>query len=202
MDDLTHRLTIAVASRPHPNEDVNGDGWAVHWNGSSCRISLIDGLGHGPDAALASDRARDTLDANPTLAPAEAIRRCHDALAGTRGAAMAVAQVCLSSQSMTHSAIGNVETQLWNGHRVKRQIAHRGIVGRMLPRVREEIVALDVPDWLLLIYSDGIRERFDLESLPTFIQRDAQALADHILRDWSRATDDATVVVVMPRQES
>lgn len=199
MDDPTHHLTIAVASRPHPNEDINGDGWRVDWNGPSCRVTVIDGLGHGPEAAHATDRARDTLNANPSLSPAAAIHHCHDALVGTRGAAMAVATVCSPAGTMTHSAIGNVEAQCWNGQRVKRFIAHRGIVGRALSRAREETIELNAPDWLLLIYSDGIRERFDLESLPAFIQRDAQALADHILRDWSRATDDATVIVVMPR---
>jgi serine phosphatase RsbU (regulator of sigma subunit) len=202
MDDPTHSLTIAVATRPHPNYDENGDGWAIHWNEAGCRIALIDGLGHGPDAAYASDRARDVLDAHPNLAPDETIRRCHDVLHGTRGAAMAVAQISLAAQTITHSAIGNVESQFWNGHRVRRQIAHRGIVGRMLPRVRKEIISLETPDWLMMIYSDGIRERFDLESLPEFIQRDAQPLADHILRDWSRPTDDATVVIVMPRPSS
>ena len=202
MDDPTHHVTIAVASRPHPNEVINGDGWSVHWNGPSCRITVIDGLGHGPEAALATERARDTLDANPSLSSAAAIHRCHDTLVGTRGAAMAVATICSPARTMTHSAIGNVEAQLWNGQRVKRLIAHRGIVGRILSRAREEVIDLTEPDWLLLIYSDGIRERFDLELLPEFIQRDAQALADVILRDWSRATDDAIVVVVMPRHDS
>jgi serine phosphatase RsbU (regulator of sigma subunit) len=202
MDDAIHHVTIAVASRPHPNEDISGDGWSVHWNGPNCRITVIDGLGHGPEAAQATERARDTLDANPSLAPAATIHCCHDALVGTRGAAIAVASVSLPARTVTHSAIGNVEAQCWTGQRVKRLIAHRGIVGRTLSRAREEEIALTTPDWLLLMYSDGIRERFDLEAFPAFIQRDAQALADHILRDWSRATDDATVVVVMSRHDS
>ena len=202
MDDPTHHLTIAVASRPHPNEDISGDGWSVHWDGPNCRITVIDGLGHGPEAAHATDRARHTLDTNPSLSPALTIHRCHDALVGTRGAAMAVVTFSLPARTMTHSAIGNVEAQCWTGQRVKRLIAHRGIVGRTLSRAREEAIELTAPDWLLLMYSDGIRERFDLESLPAFTRRDAQALADHILGDWSRATDDATVVVVMPRYDS
>lgn len=48
-------IQIGVAERPHPAETVNGDAYAVHWTGSgrdmTCRITVIDGLGHGPEAA-------------------------------------------------------------------------------------------------------------------------------------------------------
>ena len=199
MDDPKWSLTIAVSERPYPGFPVNGDGWAAHWSGDACRIAVIDGLGHGPDAATASNLARDTLAAHPDLSAGDAIARCHDELTGTRGAAIAIARVSLSSRILTYSAVGNVEAQFWNGQRVQRPIAYRGIVGRALPRPREQEIPLTNPDWMLLLCSDGIRQRFDLESIDEFKQRDAQALADRILHDWGRPTDDAIVLVAMPR---
>jgi len=199
MGDEPHHLIVAVAARPHPNEEISGDGWAVHWHQNACRIALIDGLGHGPDAAAAADRARSVLDASPAMPPVEAIRQCHDALGATRGAAMAVVTIDAQSPAYQYSAVGNVEAQFWNGERIRRPITHRGIVGRSLPTVRGESVSIDATDWVFLLYSDGIRDRFALETMPEFVERDAQALADRILCDWSRDTDDATVIVVMPR---
>jgi hypothetical protein len=199
MDDSQSPLIVAIASRPYQHLAVNGDQPSVQWSDEACTVAVIDGLGHGPDAAHAAYLAIESLAAQPGLPPGEAIIRCHTALSGSRGAAMAVARVELVSGRMTFAAVGNVEAQFWNGTRVKRPIAQRGIVGGTLPRIREQEMSLDVPDWLLLLYSDGIRQRFTLEHLPEFIVRDAQALADHILNDWSRQTDDATIVVVMPR---
>jgi len=47
-------LVVAGVSRPYPGETVNGDAWAVHRHGGAGRIALVDGLGHGPEAAVAA----------------------------------------------------------------------------------------------------------------------------------------------------
>lgn len=112
---------------------------------------------------------------------------------------MAVARVDLGAGQLTFAGVGNVEAQFWNGTRVQRPIAQRGIVGATLPSIREQVIELNDAGWLLLMFSDGIHQRFDLELLPEFVARDAQTLADRILSDWSRETDDATVLVLMPR---
>jgi len=52
-----HPILIGIAERPYPGETVSGDAYAVHWVGDACRIAVIDGLGHGPEAAKASASA-------------------------------------------------------------------------------------------------------------------------------------------------
>ena len=86
-------LIIAAAGRPRLGETVSGDHWAVDWDGFACRVAVIDGLGHGPEAAQAAEAAVATLAAHPELPPDEALRRCHVALKGTRGAAISIARV-------------------------------------------------------------------------------------------------------------
>jgi hypothetical protein len=72
----------------------------------------------------------------------------------------------------------------------------RGIVGSVLPRVRPVEMAL-APNWLLLMHTDGIKRRFDaqaqFEATPG-----GESLAQAILKEWGRATDDATVLVAQP----
>jgi serine/threonine protein phosphatase PrpC len=187
-------LIVAAATRPYPGETANGDAWTVQWHDGVCRIAVIDGLGHGPQAAAAAQRAVETLVAQPHLGPAVALQTCHRALAGSRGAAMAVVAVEPGAARLTFAGVGNVEAQLWDGETPQRPVSYRGIVGSALPTIREFQLAL-APDGLLLLHTDGISARFDASRLPEFAHRQPQTLADAILARAARPTDDATIVV-------
>jgi len=187
-------IHTAGASRPYPGEAANGDAWTVTWDGETCRITVIDALGHGPEAAAVAQRAHVAVEAEPQLDALETLRLCQAVLSGTRGAAVSVATVVPAQGQLTYAGIGNVEAQVWHGAGRVRPICYRGIVGVTQQRVRAEPVAL-VPPWVLVMYTDGIRARFNLDDYPAAHRMAPQALADAILAAWARPTDDATVVV-------
>jgi serine phosphatase RsbU (regulator of sigma subunit) len=188
-------LAIAAAARPYPGETVNGDAWQLDWFEGACRIAVIDGLGHGPQAALAADAARASLSARLDLSPVDALRACHVALAGTRGAAMSIATVDAAAAQLTFAGVGNVEGHLLQHGKQQRLVAHRGIVGAAFPNVRA--LVFDLPaEWLLVLHTDGISARFQIEDLPPELHTHPQRLADGLLGGWSRAGDDATIVVI------
>jgi serine phosphatase RsbU (regulator of sigma subunit) len=193
-------VTVAAASRPHPLETLNGDAWAVDWHGGACRIAVVDGLGHGPRAAAASAAATAALAARPDLEPAEALRACHRALAGTRGAAVSIARIDVARSRLTYVGVGNVEARFWHGQHQTRPIAYRGIVGATLPSIRTFDFDLG-RDWVLLIHTDGVSPRFHLDTSPVLDLADGpRSLAEMVLRDWGRLSDDATVVVACPAE--
>ena len=192
-----HPVRVAAVSRPYPGETANGDAWRVDWHDGTCRIAVIDGLGHGVDAARAADAALDLLAARPDLAPDEGLRACHRALGSTRGAAMLVARIDLSNRELVYAGVGNVDAHLWQDGRQQRLVAYRGIVGTATPTIRPFSVPLN-EEWLLLIHTDGVRARFEVDTLPTAVRDDPQRLAESILLDWGRQSDDATVVVAAP----
>jgi serine phosphatase RsbU (regulator of sigma subunit) len=192
-----HPIAIAVAARPYPGEPVSGDAWRVDWDGDACRVAVVDGLGHGPQAAAAAQAATADLAAHPGRDPAAAIQGCHEALKGTRGAALLVARIDVGGGVLTVAGVGNVEAQLWQNGRTHHLMCDRGIVGSVLPRVRPATVALE-PNWLLLVYTDGVRNRFDLGALAGTAP-DADGCAEALLAGWGRPTDDATVLVAQPR---
>ena len=187
-------ITIAAASRSYPGETANGDAWTVQWHGGICRIAVIDGLGHGPAAAAAAQRATDVLKAHPALAPGEAVHACHAALQRTRGAVMSLVGIDLDAGNLTYASVGNVEAQLWQSGQTQRLMASRGIVGVTLPTLRPFMVALE-RHWLLLLHTDGVSARFAVDSLPEFTSAAPDSLAMAVLAGWGRSTDDATVVV-------
>lgn len=189
------RLLIAAALRPHPTETVSGDAWTIDWQANGCRIAVIDGLGHGPGAALAALRAREVLAAVPVLGPAEAIRVCHEALHDTRGAVIGIVAIDFSTGRLSYAGIGNIEGRIISATRSERLLSARGIVGAMLPTIRPVEFALP-EEWTLVIHSDGVSERLDPDQIERFGTLDVQSIADVILARWGRATDDASVVVV------
>jgi serine phosphatase RsbU (regulator of sigma subunit) len=187
-------VAVAAASRPYPGEVANGDAWQVDWYGERCRISVIDGLGHGPDAARAASAARQALASAPELLPEAGLRVCHRALAGSRGAAVSVASIDPVAQELVFAGVGNVEGDLWHVGRRERLVSYRGIVGSVLPTLHSFSYRLQ-PAWLLVMHTDGIRARFTLETLPEPERAQPERIAEHLLATWARATDDATVVV-------
>jgi hypothetical protein len=191
-------LTIAAAARPYPREVVNGDAWTVQQRGGVQRITLIDGLGHGPTAAEAADTAVAALEGAPELTAVEALSLCHAVLAKTRGAAVSIADIDLEKRNITFVGIGNVEGILRSGGRDQHLVPLRGIAGSAAPRVRAFDFALS-EEWLLLMHSDGISSRVSLTDRDIPVDSEsARLLADDLLTQWGRERDDATLVIACP----
>ncbi len=194
-------VAIAVASRPYPGEEANGDAHAVQRHGDVWRIALIDGLGHGPDAAAAARAACDALALHPELPVADALAVCHRALHGTRGAAITVVSLDLAAGAAVFAGVGNVDVRLRQRGRDERYLPQRGIVGGAIPTVRPLALPLRDPDWLLVLHTDGVSDRFALARDGESPDAALQPLADALLEEWGRATDDATVLIAYPIPE-
>ena len=69
-----------------------------------------------------------------------------------------------------------------------------GIVGGGYRKLNTNTVDLADGD-LVLMWTDGISERLDISSYDEFLCRDVQKLANRILRDHAKETDDATVLI-------
>src|SRR5258705_120063 len=104
-----------VASRALPGEAQSGDLHFVKQVGAGALVAVVDGLGHGAEAATAARAAVAALEGHATESPVPLIQRCHRALQGTRGAVMSVALLGRPDRSMTWLGVGNVEGLLLQG---------------------------------------------------------------------------------------
>ncbi len=77
---------------PAPWQRACGDAWAEAHGPGRAALLVVDGLGHGEEAARAAGAAVDAFRDHPWLHPAAQLRALHTALLGTRGAAAAVAR--------------------------------------------------------------------------------------------------------------
>ena len=186
-------LTIATAGRAYPGETVSGDAWQVDWHAAICRVTVIDGLGHGPAANAAAQTARSALAGWPELSPGPALRACHDALRATRGAAMWIGTIDVAAERLVYAGIGNVDGVLWQAGGRVQLVGQRGIVGAAMPTVREYERSLSL-DWLLVVYTDGVRSRAGTDAMTAQLRLDPDTLVNDLLEAWGRGTDDALIL--------
>jgi phosphoserine phosphatase RsbX len=157
-------------------------------------VALVDGLGHGKDAAAASLAAERVLLEAPYEPVTELMQRCHAALRGTRGAVISMASFDGNEGTMTWLGVGNVEGLLVRaqaGSAVEAVAQRGGTVGYSLPPLYPRTIVV-YPGDTLVMASDGIRHGFKSEVIPA---RTPQQIADEVLAHWSKSSDDACVVV-------
>ena len=186
-----------VAAQALAGQMESGDLHLVKRVGRGTLVAAVDGLGHGTEAAAAARTAVAALDryAEESLVPL--VRRCHEALAGSRGVVMSLAYVDGVQPSLTWLGVGNVEGVVRHAARNARParsslVTRGGIIGgAALPELRTDVVPV-APGDLLIFATDGIRGGF-AEGLPS--DATPQQLADQILARYGKGTDDALVLV-------
>lgn len=187
----------AVASRAIAGERRSGDAALVCAQGEAILVAVVDGLGHGEEAAAAAGVAIRTLQEQRGQPVDRLFQRCHERLLPTRGAAIALAILEPLTATVTWSGVGNVEGLLVGaadrGPRRKQYLTNRsGVVGYRLPAVRASVVRIRSGD-LLIFATDGIDERFVAGEIPG---GSPERVARAILEGHGKTTDDALVLVL------
>ena len=200
----TGRIECAVAERTCPGEALSGDGWQADEIGDVMRVTVVDGLGHGPAAAQAAARALELVHSCPGEPLLEVLVRCHAGLLETRGVALAVADLDPVARTVTWAGVGNVTCLLARERATRPVLAHamlpaRGVLGRRLPPLTPRTVPVLAGD-VVILATDGVAPDFSHELPPL---DSLQPAAAAILRGFATAEDDALVVAlrVPPRPE-
>jgi phosphoserine phosphatase RsbX len=189
-------LEWGVSTRMLRGQNESGDRHLVRTLPHGVLLAMVDGIGHGREAALAAETAIQTLEAQPGDPLESMLGRCHEKLRGTRGVVMSLAAYHTDDLTLTWAGVGNVEGLLVRaepGQERDREwlVPRRGVVGGRLPVLRTSTFGVKEGD-LLILATDGVDPGFSQELERT---ERPQALADSILARHGKATDDATVLV-------
>jgi anti-sigma regulatory factor (Ser/Thr protein kinase) len=188
-------LESGAVCLPKKGEEVVGDGWLLGPSGDYRSVLVVDGLGHGPNAARAARAATDAFAAHPAATPAALMQICHGALATTRGAAGAVARVAAAENRGTFAGIGNIACRVeWTDER-RQLVSHSGTLGHVMRRVQEFEFSFPAGA-LLILHSDGLATHWASTDYPGLANKHAGLIAGVLYRDHDRGRDDVTVVVL------
>lgn len=189
---------VGAVCLPVAGEEECGDAFRLGEGRERIILCAADGLGHGPDAALASDPAVALADTCADMSPSVVIGKAHEVLRGTRGAAMAVASIDPSRGVLNFVGVGNLAGCIFHDDARRHLMSHNGIVGSNMRKVQEFEQEWG-PGAMLIVHSDGIATRWDLNAYQGLMFRHPALVAAVLYRDFARQRDDAMVVVVRQR---
>jgi len=199
-DKVTDPLRLIESgffTMPLPGQDVSGDSHMIKSFKNGILIAVVDGLGHGYEAAAAAKIAIETLDTGADGQIIAMVRRCHEALKGTRGVVMSIAFLDLLDKKITWLGVGNIEGMLLRqdansviSH--ERLLLRGGALGYQLPPLKESVIPV-IPGDTLIFVTDGIRSSFET---CINLSEKPQQIADNIMAHFAKRTDDALVLVV------
>ncbi len=174
-------------------EQPSGDAFLAVEHGDGTLLAVVDGIGHGTPAAVASQTAVALMRARPADPPIVLLRACHEALRETRGAVLTLAQVQASGR-VAWIGVGNVAAALIEpepASSLRWLAVSGGTVGRSLPplRVSHEVLQASA---VLVFATDGV----DPDAIEAYDRRASPADNAHrVLRLGDAGRDDALVLV-------
>jgi len=202
MENLTGTLIEwGAANRAADGERDSGDLCVVRPFPDGILIAALDGAGHGSEALAAAKAAAQILESHAEESAVSLMRRCHESLRGTRGAAISMASFHPSKGVMTWLGVGNVEGVLLRTDRAARRateslMLHRGVVGHQLPQLAGKLLHVAAGDTLIFT-TDGVAHGFAKVIPPG---ASTERVANSILARHAKATDDALVVVARVKE--
>lgn len=193
---MTRLVEWGIASQSLDRAAGSGDCYVMKPICGGTLLAVVDGLGHGKQAAEAAKLAVNTVHEYTDGSILSIFSRCHERLKGTRGVVMSLAFFSAADRTMTWAGVGNVAGLLLrrgveSAVREDALMLGGGVIGDRLPHVRASTKTVSYGDAVILS-TDGIRTGFDkvlnLRSSP-------QQIADSILASHRRDDDDALVLV-------
>jgi len=189
-------LEWSVATRTMSGEIECGDAHLVVELPGGALVAVVDGLGHGGEAAVAAREAVATLTQHADEPVVPLLQRCHGQLRATRGVVMTLASFRAADATMTWLGVGNVEGFLLRADAAaiparESVLLRGGVVGYEIPPLRPATHRVAAGDTLVLA-TDGIRSAF-AEGLDVAVP--PREMAAGVLARHAKDTDDALVLV-------
>lgn len=159
-------------------------------------VAVVDGLGHGDQAAVAAKTAVTSMESHANEPIVSLLERCHENLRSTRGVVMSLALFNAREETMTWLGVGNVEGVLLRANpkascHEEFLLLRGGVVGRNLPPLHASTISVTRDD-MLIFATDGIKNGF---TQGLTLSNPPQRIADQIIARHRRKTDDALVLV-------
>lgn len=188
-------MRLGVVCLPKEGEVACGDGWTFIAHGKVRVLFVVDGLGHGADAAAAARAALAVVGKHASRAPADILAAVDAALRSTRGAAASVAVLHSDTGLCAYCGVGNIAASVHASGSARSMVSHNGILGHQVRKIQEFQYAFP-RNALCLMHSDGLATRWSLDAYPGLEARHPALIAAALYRDHTRRRDDVTVVAL------
>jgi anti-sigma regulatory factor (Ser/Thr protein kinase) len=191
------RFEVAIAGEPYPGELISGDDAVYLPSESGFVAAVCDGLGHGPEAREASNKAVDSIARNRHLDLREILLAMNSEIAGTRGCVVSLARFDKQAGKLQCLSAGDVRSHLYHVRDAQFFTSTPLVIGGSdlsLRRLRIEEAAV-VRGAVFAMFTDGLESKTTLKGQLDLLRRPAIVIAQHLMKTHVRGTDDALVFV-------
>ncbi len=189
-----HRVEYAKVNRPHYYEHVSGDAAVIRQKDHLLLAAIVDVLGHGPEAHDVAAEAEKFLMAHWSDSVVGLMNQLHQHLAGSRGAGAGLCLVNRRSGLLRYTGIGNTVIRRFGSSEL-RLPSRAGIIGNGRRSPKEEQMTL-TPGDVVLLYTDGVKDRFQLNDYPQLLHHTAESIARTVIQRFGKDHDDATCIAL------
>jgi serine phosphatase RsbU (regulator of sigma subunit) len=195
MTIINRRVDFYGLVRPHMGFRHGGDAVVLRELDGGLLAAVVDVLGHGPDAHAVAVRAAEFLnDVSDAEDPVALLRGLDQALRGTRGAGAGIGVLTTATGVLRYAGVGNTVIRRF-GSGQERLIPAAGIIGGSMRTPREQQMTLQPGD-AVVMYSDGVRDRFELGDYPQLPGQDAETIARTLIQRFGKDHDDAACIAL------
>jgi serine phosphatase RsbU (regulator of sigma subunit) len=120
--------------------------------------------------------------------------RLHQHLKGTRGAAVGLCAIDAATGRIDYAGIGNTAIRRF-GKAETRLVSQDGILGQNMRTPRPQTLQLEPGD-LIVLYTDGVSDRFTSDDYPGVLRHAPKEVASNIIQRFGKDHDDAACIAV------
>jgi negative regulator of sigma-B (phosphoserine phosphatase) len=183
-------LDYSSANRPCLGEQVSGDCVVTRALENGLFVAIIDVLGHGQNAHELTHVIDAFLVRYGAFGVASVMSNLHQHLRGTLGAAAGLCAIDTTSGRLDYVGIGNTSIRRF-GCMETRLVSQDGVLGQNMRTPKLQSLQLEPGD-MLLLYTDGISDRFTSGDYPAMLHHSPQQAAKNIVQRFGKDHDDAT----------
>ena len=193
-ETATRAASVACFGRARRGEHYSGDLAFIQEHGTKFFLAIVDVAGHGRSAHGVAKEVESILRSENTDDLAALVQSLHRRLMGGPGAVMIAGVLDTESLAFTFVQIGDTHGKIF-GPRRRSLIGEVGMLGHAIrtPLVRSETLSTGE---ILVLCTDGVSERYDLNEIQGHRTILADALARRIVEQFGKDHDDATCLVV------
>jgi len=187
-------LEYSSTNRPCQGEYLSGDAVVIHSLEQGLFVAIVDVLGHGTEANELTHVIEAYLNRYYSRDVSGVIERLHQHLKGTRGAAVGLCAIDKLTGRIEYAGIGNTAMRLF-GKTETRFVSRDGVVGQNMRTPRPQSARLEPGD-LIVLYTDGVSDRFTSQEYPGVLHHAPEEVVRNIVQRFGKDHDDAACIAV------
>jgi len=180
--------------RPCQGERVSGDAVVIRPLEQGLFVAIVDVLGHGPEAHELTHVIDTYLTRYGSSDVSGLMTRLHQHLKGSRGAAVGLCAIDATTGRIDYAGIGNTTIRRF-GKTETRLVSQAGVLGQNMRTPLHQIIQLEPGD-LIVLYTDGVSDRFTSDDYPGVLHHAPKEAANNIVQRFGKDHDDAACIAV------